>query len=266
MDSRTLHGNIVAKGSFLCVGLDTAPELIPQHLLRYDNPVFEFNRQIIDATAPHAVAYKPNTAFYECRGAQGWRELEMTVGYIKEHYPEMLVIADAKRGDIGNTAARYAEAFFDRMPCDAVTLAPYMGEDSVRPFLQYEGRWAIVLALTSNKSAVDFEGDIYRKVITTAMGWGTVDNLMFVAGATRPEKLADIREICPDHFLLVPGVGAQGGTVADVTRYGLNGRCGLLVNSSRGIIYADHGERFAEAAAAEAAKLAAQMKASLTKA
>ena len=261
MTSNQLFEQIEARESCLCVGLDPDLERLPAVLDGEQYPLFIFNREIIDATAPHAVCYKPNTAFYECCGAWGWQQLEMTVGYIKEHYPEKMVIADAKRGDIGNTAGRYAKAFFENMPCDAVTIAPYMGRDSVEPFLAYKDKWAVVLGLTSNASAADFElqGELYKKVITTAMQWGTPDNLMFVVGATRPEMLAEIRTFCPDNFLLVPGVGAQGGSVDDVVRHGVNSRCGVLINSSRGIIYASKGEDFAAAAAAAALNLKMQM-------
>ena len=261
MTANQLFEQIKAKKSCLCVGLDTVLENLPSALDGEQYPLFIFNREIIDATADVAVCYKPNTAFYECYGAWGWQQLEMTVAYIKEQYPEIMVIADAKRGDIGNTAARYAKAFFDNMPCDAVTVAPYMGRDSVAPFFEYKDKWAVVLGLTSNASAADFEleGDLYKKVIRKAMEWGTADNLMFVAGATRPEMLSEIREICPDHFLLVPGVGAQGGSVEQVAKYGLNSRCGLLINSSRGIIYASRGNDFAKAAASAASALKDQM-------
>lgn len=282
MTYNELYQQIIAKKSFLCVGLDTSIELIPKHLLSYEYALFEFNKAIVDATAKYSVAYKPNTAFYEAEGSAGWKQLEMTVEYIRSNYPEIMIIADAKRGDIGNTASRYASAFFSKMDCDAVTLAPYMGEDSVRPFLEHSGKWAVILALTSNKSADDFEtgmclskenlveGDnsmelnvmdqpLYKKVISNAMNWGTKENTMFVVGATRPEMIAGIRRLCPDHFLLVPGVGAQGGSVEEVAKYGLNSHCGLLINSSRGIIYADNGEYFAQAAATATSKLAASM-------
>ena len=263
MTANSLYEQIKAKKSYLCVGLDTDLERLPAVLDGEQFPLFIFNREIIDATADKAVCYKPNTAFYECYGAWGWQQLEMTVSYIKEQYPEMFVIADAKRGDIGNTAARYAKAFFDNMPCDAVTVSPYMGRDSVQPFLEYKDKWAVILGLTSNPSAVDFEldGDLYKKVIRTSMEWGSADNIMYVAGATRAEMLAQIREICPDRFLLVPGVGAQGGSLEQVAKFGFNDRCGLLVNSSRGIIYASRGADFAEAAAAAAAGLKEQMRA-----
>lgn len=263
MTANSLYEQIKAKKSFLCVGLDTDLDRLPAALDGEQFPLFIFNREIIDATAPYAVCYKPNTAFYECYGAWGWQQLEMTVAYIKEQYPEIFVIADAKRGDIGNTAARYAKAFFDNMPCDAVTLSPYMGRDTVLPFLEYKDKWAVILGLTSNASATDFEleGDLYKRVIRTSMEWGSADNMMFVAGATRAEMLADVREICPDHFLLVPGVGAQGGSVEQVAKWGFNSRCGLLVNSSRGIIYASRGGDFAEVAAEAAAALRGQMQA-----
>jgi len=269
MNSKELYGNILRKRSFLCVGLDSDPSLFPAHLNSYENPIFEFNKAIIDATSQFAVAYKPNLAFYEAEGAKGWEQLEKTVEYIRRKDSSAFIIADAKRGDIGNTAGRYASAFFERMDFDAVTLAPYMGRDSVDPFLKFENKWAVILALTSNPSATDFETmnvvsddinaantPLYRKVIETAMEWGTNDNIMFVAGATRPEKLGEIRKYCPNHFLLVPGVGTQGGTIADVAKYGMNSQCGLLVNISRNIIFAGKGKDF-DAVAAEKAKEAA---------
>lgn len=261
MTSNQLLEQIEALQSCLCVGLDPDLDRLPAVLGGEQYPLFIFNREIIDATAQHAVCYKPNTAFYECYGSWGWQQLEMTVAYIKEHYPEKMVIADAKRGDIGNTAGRYAKAFFENMPCDAVTVAPYMGRDSVEPFLAYKDKWAVVLGLTSNASAEDFElqGDLYRSVIETAMKWGTPDNLMFVVGATRPEMLARIRTFCPDNFFLVPGVGAQGGSVEDVLKNGANSRCSVLINSSRGIIYASKGDDFAAAAASAALNLKMQM-------
>ncbi|MBO4557578.1 MAG: orotidine-5'-phosphate decarboxylase [Bacteroidales bacterium] len=267
MTAKELFGQIKAKESYLCVGLDPDLDRLPAALDGESLPLFIFNREIIDATARYAVCYKPNTAFYESYGSWGWQQLEMTVGYIKEQYPDIMVIADAKRGDIGNTAGRYAKAFFDNMPCDAVTISPYMGRDSVEPFLAYKGKWAVILGLTSNPSAADFElqDNLYRKVITQSMEWGTADNLMYVVGATRPEMLAQVREFCPDHFLLVPGVGAQGGSVEQVAAAGLNNRCGLLVNSSRGIIYASRGADFAEAAGAAAASLMQQMKSKICK-
>lgn len=258
------------KKSFLCVGLDSDPKLLPAHLAGEKDAIFQFNKAIIDATAPYAVAYKPNTAFYEAEGAAGWEQLEATVAYIKKNYPECFVIADAKRGDIGNTAQRYAKAFFERMDCDAVTLAPYMGKDSIAPFLAYENKYAIVLALTSNPSAEELEtqalangGQLYEQVIRQCLSYEGSERIMFVVGATRPEKLADIRQLAPESFFLVPGVGAQGGTVEEVAKYGLNKDCGLLVNSSRGIIFASKGEDFAEAAGHEARILAEKMAAYL---
>lgn len=250
MDSATLFSNIKRKKSFLCVGLDSEPEKLPGCLKKSTDPVFEFNRRIIDATAQYTVAYKPNFAFYESQGTSGWASLKKSVEYIRENYPDMFIIADAKRGDIGNTSKMYARAVFADMPFDAVTVAPYMGEDSVKPFLTYPGKWAIVLALTSNKGADDFQyypgnGEpLFERVLTVSKSWGTSDNMMFVVGATRAEMLADIRKIVPDHFLLVPGVGAQGGSLKEVAEYGMNSKCGLLVNSSRGIIFADSTERF----------------------
>ncbi len=265
MDALTLFRNIREKKSFLCVGLDTDVRKIPEFLRDEEDPLFEFNRRIIDATHPFAVAYKPNVAFYEEHGAGGWRALERTVAYLREKDPSLFIIADAKRGDIGNTARMYARAFFERMGVDALTVAPYMGSDSVQPFLEYPGKWAILLALTSNPGAEDFQffsdgkRHLYEQVLTTASGWGTSDNLMFVTGATRAERLRDVRRLVPEHFLLVPGVGAQGGSLEEVARHGMNDRCGLLVNSSRGIIYAGGQEDFAEAAAAKARDLQRQM-------
>ncbi len=272
MNSVQLFEKILEKRSFLCVGLDTDLKLIPQALMGEEYPIFAFNKAIVDATVPYTVAYKPNLAFYEAYGSKGVQQFEMTVDYIKKNYPDVLVIADAKRGDIGNTAARYAEAFFNAYNCDAVTLSPYMGKDSVEPFLGKEGKWAVVLALTSNKSADDFEQlvlasskPLYRQVIETATTWGNPDNLMFVVGATRPEKLKEIRKFCPDYFFLVPGVGAQGGTVEEVAEAGMNAHCGLLVNSSRGIIYASKEMDFADAAAAAARKMQEKMNLALGK-
>ena len=272
MNSKELYGNILRKRSFLCVGLDSDPSLFPEHLKSYENPIFEFNKAIIDATSQYAVAYKPNLAFYEAEGAKGWEQLEKTVEYIRRKDSSAFIIADAKRGDIGNTASRYASAFFERMDFDAVTLAPYMGRDSVDPFLKFDNKWAVILALTSNPSATDFETmnivsddinaantPLYRKVIETALGWGTSDNIMFVAGATRPEKLGEIRQYCPDHFLLVPGVGTQGGTIAEVAKYGMNSQCGLLVNMSRNIIFAGKGKDFDSVAAEKAKEAACEM-------
>jgi len=273
LNYKELYSNILKKKSFLCVGLDPNLALIPDFLKKVEYPLFEFNKAIIDSTIAFSVAYKPNVAFYEAEGYKGWLQLEMTIEYIRSKDPSVFIIADAKRGDIGNTAQRYVAAFFENMDCDAVTLAPYMGKDSIAPFLNYKDRWAVVLALTSNPSAVDFETStlsnekqLYRKVIETAMTWGTQDNTMFVVGATRPEKLAQIREYCPNHFLLVPGVGAQGGTLEEVVKYGMNHCCGLLVNISRGILFAWKEENsgfsdydFAKAAAAAAETVAFEM-------
>lgn len=266
MDRKTLITEIFRKKSFLCVGLDTEPAKLPVHLQGLPDAVFEFNRQIIDATRDLCVAYKPNLAFYEAQGAEGWRCFERTVEYISNKH---FVIADAKRGDIGNTSRLYAQAFFERMGCDAVTVAPYMGEDSVAPFLGFPGKWAVVLALTSNKGSADFQltlqGDteekLYEKVLRHAKAWGTPENMMFVVGATHPEAFAHIRQIVPNHFLLVPGVGAQGGDLAAICRHGLNRDCGLLVNATRSIIYASSGTDFAEAAREEAQRMQQEMSA-----
>ncbi len=266
MTSQELFEQIIAKKSFLCVGLDTDMRKLPAHLKDSDDAIFEFNRAIIDATAPFTVAYKPNLAFYEAAGLDGWRAFEKTVAYLRAEYPEMFIIADAKRGDIGNTSQMYARTFFETVDVDSVTLSPYMGLDTVAPFLQYPGRWATILALTSNASASDFEteqtasGDkLYEVVLRKSRQWGTVDNIMYVVGATKAEMLSSIRKIVPDHFLLVPGVGAQGGSLSEVARYGMNDRCGLLVNSSRAIIYADSSERFADAAGQAAKDMRDQM-------
>lgn len=266
MTSQQLFEQIQAKRSFLCVGLDTDLKKVPQHLLGAEDPIFEFNKTIIDATASHCVSYKPNLAFYEAAGTKGWNALVKTVKYLRERYPEQFIIADAKRGDIGNTSQMYARVFFQEMDFDAVTLSPYMGSDTAEPFYAYSGKWAVLLALTSNASAQDFEtlpladgGKLYEQVIRTSMDWGTEDNTMYVVGATKADQLASVRAIVPDHFLLVPGVGAQGGSLAEVARYGMNRRCGLLVNSSRGIIYASNGRDFAEAAARAAQVLQSEM-------
>lgn len=272
MTAEQLSEKINKKRSFLCVGLDSDREKIPDCLRTEDDPVFAFNRAIVDATAPYAVCYKPNLAFYEDGGIEGWISFTKTVRYIREYYPEMMIIADAKRGDIGNTSEMYARAFFSDDLADAVTLSPYMGRDTVDPFFKYEGKWAVILALTSNSSAADFEmlklenGEyLYQRVLKTSSTWGNADNTMYVVGATQAAMLEGIRKIVPDHFLLVPGVGAQGGSLEDVARYGMNRRCGLLVNSSRAIIFASKGEDFAEAAAAAAAETAAEMSALLDK-
>jgi len=253
MNNQQLYENIQKKGSFLCVGLDTDIRKIPAFLLDTTDPVFAFNKEIIDATAPYTIAYKPNLAFYEAEGLAGWSSLEKTVHYLNENYPDIYLIADAKRGDIGNTSSMYARAFFERMDFDAVTVAPYMGEDSIKPFLVYEGKRVVLLALTSNKGAYDFQfitdsisGEkLFEKVLRVSQEWGNEENMMYVIGATKAEELAGIRKIVPNHFLLVPGVGAQGGSLKEVANYGLNNQCGLLVNSSRAIIYASEGEDFA---------------------
>lgn len=262
MNRTQLLENIRRKGSFLCVGLDTDIKKIPAHLLGEEDPVFAFNKAIIDATAPYCVAYKPNTAFYESLGTDGWKALDRTVAYLRENYPDQFVIADAKRGDIGNTSSLYARAFFEKMGVDALTVAPYMGFDSVKPFMEYEGHWVILLALTSNPGSRDFQfltdmtgTRLFEQVIETARKWGNEDKLMFVVGATQGAMFSEVRRVAPDNFLLVPGVGAQGGSLDEVAKWGMTRECGLLVNSSRGIIYASSGEDFAEAAAAEARKL-----------
>jgi orotidine-5'-phosphate decarboxylase len=265
MNHQQLFENIVSKRSFLCIGLDSETGKIPATLLTSDDPVFEFNRRIIDATHRYAVAYKPNVAFYECNGIGGWKSLGSTLDYIKKNYPEILVIADAKRGDIGNTSKMYAREFFENMAFDAITVAPYMGEDSVTPFLSHKDKWVILLALTSNSGADDFQYHVengtrlFEKVLSASQKWGTINNMMYVVGATRAEMLKDIRRIVPDHFLLVPGVGAQGGSLEEVSRYGMTDRCGLLVNSSRAIIFADNSENFDKTAALKAAEIQAEM-------
>lgn len=265
MTSQELFQHILNKRSFLCVGLDPEISRLPAAVATAADPIFEFNRQIIDATHKYTVAYKPNFAFYESYGQKGMAALAKTVRYINKLDTNIFIIADAKRGDIGNTSKMYARAVFTEMPFDAVTVAPYMGEDSVTPFLSYPGKWAIILALTSNKGADDFQYHtdngvpLFERVLGISKRWGNSDNLMYVVGATRAEMLADIRKIVPDHFLLVPGVGAQGGSLADVSRYGMNGCCGLLVNSSRGIIYADSTERFAEVAGEKAREMQEEM-------
>ncbi len=265
MNYTQLFEQIKKKKSFLCVGLDSDIAKIPAHLLTAEDPVFEFNKAIIDATAAVTIAYKPNIAFYESRGVEGWLSLEKTVEYIKQNYPEIFTIADAKRGDIGNTSQMYAKAFLETLNFDSITVAPYMGEDSVTPFLQYEGKWVILLALTSNKGAFDFqffdsEGEkLYEKVLKKSQDWGNAEKIMYVVGATKAEMLEGIRKIVPDHFLLVPGVGAQGGSLEEVARCGMNAHCGLIVNSSRGIIFADKTAHFAVRAGEEARKLQKDM-------
>jgi orotidine-5'-phosphate decarboxylase len=265
MNHSQLFGNIKTKRSFLCVGLDPEIEKIPSFLLKENDPVLSFNKGIIDATHKYAIAYKPNIAFYECLGSEGWKTLELTVRYIKENYPGIFVIADAKRGDIGNTSKMYAKAFLENMPFDAITVAPYMGEDSVAPFLSYNDKWVVLLALTSNKGADDFQYHdedgirLFERVLSVSQKWGSTDNIMYVVGATRAEMLKEIRRIVPDHFLLVPGVGAQGGSLEEVAKYGMNNKCGLLVNSSRGIIFADNSENFDRVAGEKAHEIQIEM-------
>ncbi len=267
MNQQQLFEQIKKKRSFLCVGLDTDIQRIPAHLLDTSDPIFTFNKEIIDATREYCVAYKPNLAFYESLGAKGWESLEKTVMYVRSKYPEIFLIADAKRGDIGNTSNLYARAFFEHLNFDAVTVAPYMGEDSVKPFMTYLGKWIILLTLTSNKGAADFQflkdgqsgNQLFESVLKTSQEWGTTENMMYVVGATKAEKLKEIREIVPDHFLLVPGVGAQGGSLQEVAQNGMNSKCGLLVNSSRGIIYASKDVDFAEKAKAAAQEVQSEM-------
>ncbi len=263
MTKQELVNEIKSKKSFLCVGLDTDLEKIPQHLLSTEDPIFEFNKAIIDATSDLCVAYKPNIAFYECLGPKGWESLKKTIDYIPKH---CMTIADAKRGDIGNTSTYYAKTFFEYLNCDAVTVAPYMGEDSVTPFQEFKDKWVILLALTSNKGALDFQfttdqngEELFKKVLRKSSKWGSDENLMYVVGATRAEGIAEVRKLVPNHFFLVPGVGAQGGSLEDVANYGWNNDCGLLVNASRSIIYASDGEDFAKKARAEALQLQAEM-------
>ena len=269
MTRQQLLEQIQKKRSFLCVGLDTDMKKIPAHLqkLPVQEAIFTFNKEIIDATAPYCIAYKPNLAFYECFGVEGWIAFEKTVAYIREHYPEQFIIADAKRGDIGNTSQLYARSFFEHLDIDAVTVAPYMGEDSVKPFLGYDGKWVICLALTSNKGSQDFQLStcdgtqerLFEKVLRTAQTWGTPEQMMFVVGATQGKLFEDIRRVAPESFLLVPGIGAQGGSLQEVVKYGMNSQCGLIVNSSRAIIYADSTENYAVVAGQKAAEVAAEM-------
>lgn len=272
MNRSELVNQIKTKRSFLCVGLDTDLKKIPEHLLKEEDPIFAFNKAIIDATADYCVSYKPNLAFYEAFGVKGLISFEKTIKYLKDNYPNHFIVADAKRGDIGNTSAMYARTFFDEYDVDSLTVAPYMGEDSVTPFLGYEGKWVILLALTSNKGSHDFQltednnGErLFEKVLHTSQNWGNADNMMYVVGATQGRMFEDIRKIVPNHFLLVPGVGAQGGSLEEVCKYGMNKDCGLLVNSSRGIIYASKGEDFAEQAAKNAKELQQQMDKELEK-
>ena len=266
MNRQQLINEIFTKKSFLCVGLDTDINKIPEHLKKEEDPIFAFNKAIIDATAPYCVAYKPNLAFYECYGLKGMIAFEKTIKYLKENHPNHFIIADAKRGDIGNTSKMYAQTFFEEYNLDSVTVAPYMGEDSVKPFLEYDGKWVILLALTSNKGSHDFQltedkqGErLFEKVLKKSQEWGTTENLMYVVGATQGKMFEDIRRIAPNHFLLVPGVGAQGGSLQEVCKYGMTKDCGLLVNSSRDIIYASKDEDFAEIAAQKAKELQLEM-------
>ncbi len=266
MDFNQLYKNIQLKKSFLCVGLDTDINKIPEFLKKHKNPLYEFNRLIIDATAPYSIAFKPNIAFYESKGMDGWVSLELTVKYIRKKYPELFLIADAKRCDIGNTSQMYAETFFRTFDFDAVTVSPYMGSDSVQPFFNFKNKWVIILALTSNKGAEDFQflrtdknERLFETVLKTSSAWGDKNNTMFVVGATQANMLVVVREYVPEHFLLIPGVGAQGGSLEDVYKYGKNSSCGLIVNSSRAIIYADSSERFDEVAAIKAGEIQQQM-------
>lgn len=272
MTRKQLVAQIFDKQTFLCVGLDTDIKKIPTHLLTAEDPVFEFNKRIVDATAPYCVAYKPNLAFYESLGVKGLVAFERTIAYLKQQCPKHLIIADAKRGDIGNTSTMYARTFFEEYNLDALTVAPYMGEDSVKPFLAYEGKWVVLLALTSNQGSHDFQltedaqGErLFEKVLRKSQAWGDEDNMMYVVGATQGRMFEDIRRVVPSHFLLVPGVGAQGGSLQEVCRYGMTSQCGLLVNSSRGIIYAGNGEDFADMAGQKARELQQQMAAELSK-
>lgn len=265
MTTKQLFQQIKSKKSFLCIGLDVDLNKIPQHLLQTEDPIFEFNKAIIDATHDLCVSYKPNTAFYEAYGIKGWQSLEKTINYINANYPEIFTIADAKRGDIGNTSTMYAKAFFEDLAFNSVTVAPYMGKDSVEPFLAFKDKHTIMLALTSNEGAFDFqtqligEEELYKKVLRTSKTWKNSENLMYVVGATKAEYFKEIREIVPNNFLLVPGVGAQGGSLADVCKFGLNSQVGLLINSSRAVIYASNALDFAEAARKEANKLQKEM-------
>ena len=271
MNRQELVKQIKEKRSFLCVGLDSDIKKLPACLQDSDDAIFEFNKAIIDATAPYTVAYKPNLAFYEAQGIKGWISFEKTVEYLRTNYPEQFIIADAKRGDIGNTSSLYARSFFEEVKVDALTVAPYMGKDSVSPFLEYEGFWTIVLALTSNPGSHDFqltedsEGEkLYEKVLKTSQQWGSDENMMYVVGATQGKAFENIRRIVPNHFLLVPGVGAQGGSLEEVCKYGMNSDCGLLVNASRAIIFADSSENFATVAGEKARDYQQQMEKELS--
>jgi orotidine-5'-phosphate decarboxylase len=267
MKSEQLFRNILSKKSFLCIGLDTEKEKLPEHLKHDAQGIFKFNKEIIDATHDLVIAYKPNIAFYEAEGTAGWDALEKTVAYIRRKSTDILIIADAKRGDIGNTSRMYAKTFFEKFNFDALTVAPYMGEDSIKPFLEFEDKWTIILALTSNKGADDFQyyydsfnhQYLFERVLNLSKDWGTPDNMMYVVGATQAQKLLEIRKNVPDHFLLIPGVGAQGGSLHDVAAFGMNNQCGLIVNSSRAIIYADNSRKFAKAARAVATEMQEEM-------
>jgi orotidine-5'-phosphate decarboxylase len=267
MTTQQLIDQIKIKKSFLTIGLDVDLNKIPQHLLKLEDPIFEFNKAIIDATHDLVVSYKPNTAFYEAYGIKGWMSLQKTINYINENYPDIFTIADAKRGDIGNTSSMYAKAFFEDLNFDSVTVAPYMGKDSVEPFLAFENKHTIMLALTSNEGAFDFQTlnvdgkELYKQVLETSKTWKNSENLMYVVGATKAEYFTEIRKIVPDSFLLVPGVGAQGGSLSEVCKYGMNANVGLLINSSRGIIYVSNGADFAEKAREEALKMQQEMSA-----
>ncbi len=272
MTREQLIRNIFGKQTFLCVGLDTDLKKIPEHLLSEEDPIFAFNKAIIDATAAHCVAYKPNLAFYECFGLKGWQAFEKTIAYLKHNYPDHFILADAKRGDIGNTSAMYARSFFEEEDVDALTVAPYMGSDSVTPFLKYPGKWVVLLALTSNAGSHDFQmlkdqagKALFEHVLETSQQWGDADQMMYVVGATQGSLFRDVRKLAPEHFLLVPGVGAQGGSLEEVCEYGMTKDCGLLVNSSRGIIYADNTPDFASVAAAKAQELHEKMAELLSK-
>jgi len=266
MNYGQLFLNIKNKKSFLCIGLDTDLEKIPGALLKYNQPIFEFNKQIIDATAKYAIAYKPNIAFYESEGIAGWKSLELTASYIKKKYPDIFLIADAKRGDIANSSKMYAKTFFEKLDFDAITVSPYMGKDSITPFLKYKNKWVIIVALTSNQGAEDFQflksnnnESFFETVVKKSKNWGSEDNLMYVSGATKASLLVMIRKIIPEHFILVPGIGAQGGNLNDVVKYGKNKNLGLIVNSCRSIIYADNSPDFAETASIKAKEVQIQM-------
>jgi len=272
MNKQQLFEQILKKQSFLCVGLDTDIAKIPEHLLDEEDPVYTFNKSIIDATAPYCIAYKPNLAFYESQGLKGWLAFERTVAYIRQRYPDQFIIADAKRGDVGNTSEMYAQTFFETVKVDAVTVSPYMGADSVQPFLKYHSKWVVLLALTSNPGSNDFQmtedarGErLFEKVLRISKSWATEEQMMYVIGATQGQMFENVRKIAPHHFLLVPGIGAQGGSLEEVCRFGMNDTCGLLVNSSRAIIYADHSEEFADAARDKARETQAEMKIMLDK-